>query len=192
MQESARAGKEKKKSPLTFGRDIKGNVVWSLRSAVRDDIELVGRIVGPVLPESIITSLVEDSEFCTVCDVSVKGTKEGEGYRNIVMGCALVDVGIVLRGSNIVKHADFITVMTHDQMPDDLQVRRKLVLGSLKKMKDAGVSQVTSTVASDNSDRIDLLTSCLFKTEGASDVEGGVRLVCNLSTENPDPEKKML
>ncbi|PXF41538.1 hypothetical protein BWQ96_08741 [Gracilariopsis chorda] len=190
MQESARAGKEKKKSAPLFARDIKGNFVWNLRSAAPQDIAGISNVIGPGLPDSIVASLVEDSTCCVVCDTSIKGRKESEGYRNVVMGAALVDVAIVLRESNIVKQADFITVAAHPDLPDGDMVRRKLVLGCLKKMKEEGVSEVTSVVAEENESRLQLLKSCLFKEKSRS--EGRVNLVCNLGMENPDPEKKLL
>lgn len=191
MQESARAGKEKKKAAPVFARDIKGNFVWTLRSAAApQDINAISDLIGPGLPESIVASLVEDSTCCVVCDTSIKGRKESEGYRNVVMGAALVDVAIVLRESDIFKQADFITVATHPDLPDGDAVRRKLVLGCLKKMKEEGVSQVTSVVAEENESRLNLLKSCLFKEKSKS--EGRVNLACNLAMENPDPQKKML
>lgn len=191
MQESAApAGKEKKKAPVNFALDMKGNFVWNLRSASPEDILEISEIVGPKLPSSIITSLVEDSPCSTICDASVKGRKEGEGYRNVVMGCALVDVGIVLRKSNVVKRGDFITVALHPEIPDGDIVRKKLVMGSLRKMKDAGVIEVTSVVAEENTKRIELLKSCMFEEE--SNTEGRVNLLCNLASKNPNPEKKMI
>lgn len=187
MQEGKKS-KEKKKAPPTFAVDIKGNFVWTLRSASLDDTQDISRLI-PKLPTSIIESLVGDSACCTVCEASVKGSKEGEGFRGKTMGCALVDVSIQLRGDAITRRADFISVEVDSNIPKQDDVRKKLVMGSLKKMKAAGVFEVTSEVAPENSERIDLLKSCLFTvTENDS---SRVKLVCNLAAENPDPQKKM-
>lgn len=182
--------KTKKKSALTFALDIKGNFVWTLRSASKDDIPSIGSMIGPNLPESIISVLVEDSPCCTVCEASVRGGKEADEFGSRVLGAALADVSIELRESGVVKRADFITVTTDPELPDRDDVSRKMVLGCLKKLKDAGCYEATSDVAADRTERISLLKSCLFKESENKD--GRVKLVCKLNAENPDPQKKLM
>lgn len=186
MEEATK--KKKKATKLTFAVDIKGNFVWNLRSATVEDVSAISALI-PQLPSSIVESLVEDSPCCVVCEASVKGAKEGEGYSGRILGAALVDVSLYLKNESVTKTADFITVVADSVLPDVEAVKKKLVLGSLKKCKENSVAEVSSEVSADNVERVELLENCLFKikTKDAS----GVRLSCRLAAENPDPQKKM-
>lgn len=120
----------------------------------------------------------------------MKGAKEGDGFSGCIMGCAIVDVGVNLSTEKPTKWGDVITVAASPELPNIGDVKKKLLLGSLKKMKEEGVSEVSSGIPEDKVDRISLLENCLFQVKERAN--GMVSLKCQLSVEDPDPEKKML
>lgn len=187
-------GKAKKKAPPVFSTDIKGNVVWTLRSASIDDIDAVYPLVEHLLPRDLVESMIGDSNCCTICESSIKGSKEGEGYRSVIMGVVLVDLNIGARDlakgleGGIVKYGELVTLVLDEDFPDK-DALKKMLLGSLKLMKDDGV--ITVEHCNENPQRQELITNCLFKKAGMSSL-AFPKFVCKLSAENPDPMKKIM
>lgn len=52
----------KKKAPLTFATDLKGNFVWTLRAAGAEDVDDVARLFATTYPRALVESFVVDSE----------------------------------------------------------------------------------------------------------------------------------
>lgn len=189
MEAATKEGK-KKKAPIVFSKDMKGNIVWTLRSATAEDTNAIFPLVEKVLTRDLVDNFVSTSPCCVVCEASVKGTKEGEGFAPKIMGVVLVDVNNHFNDESNpnAKHGYLVTVFVDNDMPDE-DAPKKMVLGSLKKMKDYGVVKVIHS--NDHQDRIDLITQCLFKQNG-KDEFGYPFFECNLRVENPDPQKKLL
>lgn len=183
----------KKRAPPTFATDIKGNVVWTLRSATVDDAESVSNVLEHKLPNDLVESLLEDSDCCIICETSVKGRKEGDGFSSVVMGAVLVDITIGVRDieqgfeGGLVKSAHLVTLGINPDLPDESALQ-KMLLGSLKKMKSSGVVKVTHST--DNTSRTELLQDSHFKSSGIDKLEIP-SLTCDLIIENPDPMKKL-
>lgn len=183
----------KKVAPIVFATDIKGNFVWTLRTADVGDVSAISELTGPALPVAMLQSFVEDSPCCMVCEASVKGTKEGEGYGGRVMGAAVVDVRSEVRdksvgfSSGLVQKGEVVWIGVSDQLPE-AGVTKKLALGCLKKMKANGAVEAMATVPVD-SPRVDEYTGYGFREVERSG--GRVKLTCNLVATDPDPQKKM-
>lgn len=197
MQQTKPASKKekgKKRATPTFATDIKGNIVWNLRSATMEDVDQIYSLVEEVLSRDLVESFVSESPCCVVCEASVKGTKQGEGYFPVVMGIALVDITLHVKDkenplkSDLTKHGDLVTIAVDSEFPDT-EAPKKLLLGSLKKMKDYGVIEVTHQ--NDNVKRVELVKQCLFKEHGTSEFDIPL-FICNLAFENPDPMKKLM
>lgn len=192
MQQKTKESGKKRAAP-TFATDIKGNIVWTLRSATVDNVDAVVELLDEKLPRDLVESMLEDSECCIVCETSVKGRKEGDGFSSVIMGVVLVDVAIGVRDaekgfeSGLVKHAHLITIAVSPDFPEEDGLK-KLLLACLKKMKASGVVNVTHST--DNAKRTELLKECLFKSSG-QDEFGTPSFTCDLVIENPDPMKKI-
>lgn len=186
--------KEKKRATPTFATDIKGNIVWTLRSGTPDDLDGIQDVTGEVLPRDLTESILSDSSCCTVCETSIKGTKEGQGFHSAIMGVVLVDLSIAYRDvkqgreSGLVKHGNLVTIAVDPEFPD-AETDRKMLLGSLKKMKDSGVVDVIHFTS--DSKRKALLEECGFKSLGRDELDTP-KYMCDLVMSNPDPMKKML
>lgn len=186
---------EKKKAPVVFAKDMKGNFVWTMRVAGNDDVSAVAALFGDNYPRSLVESFIQDSASCTICEASVKGTKEGEGYSNRVMGAALVDLETRVKNPEVGFESGFMQTafvrgtFVDPQLPEPEDVKKKLLLGAMKKLKANNAFQIAVDVASSDKEVIELLKGCSFKAKGT----GGsrVEMTCNLIAENPDPEKKM-
>lgn len=184
-------GGKKKKAPVVFSTDMKGKIVWTLRSATPTDSDAIFPLVEHVLPRDLVDDFLQTSDCCTVCEATIKGTKEGEGFLPKIMGVVLADINSYPtneEGTEFSKHALLVTIQVDKEFPEE-DVAQKMLLGSLKKMKEAKVANVSHS--NDHQDRIDILTECLFKQDGKDDL-GLPLFVCNLGFENPDPKKKML
>lgn len=181
----------KKKAAPVFALDMKGNFVWTMRSATPEDQDGVVACIGSSsIPDFMVSSFLEDSPCCIVCEVSVKGTKEGEGYKTKIMGAAIVDVIVEVKDksigfdSGLVKKADILQVVVSPDIPDTEDVRKKLLLGAMKKLKQYGVVSVTHS-APDDTNYTDLLKKCNFSLKDGT-------FSANLVTSNPDPQKKLM
>lgn len=187
--------KEKKRAAPTFSTDIKGNVVWTLRSATDEDVEALYPLVEERLSQPLVELLVSDSSCCMVCEASIKGTKEGEGFYPVIMGVVLVDITSYLSDETdglpiekVDKHGHVVTVFVDPDFPDSAAAK-KLLLGSLRKMKEYNVVEVTHDT--DDPARIELLKQCLFKANGKNEEEIQSFKV-DLKNQNPDPLKKIM
>lgn len=187
----------KKRAPIVFAKDLKGNFVWTLRGATADDVDAITALFKQIYTRELVATFVEYSVGClTVCEASVKGTKEGEGYSGRVMGAVMLDVSTVLK--NIDKGleggtkltAELFATAVHPELPDRENIRTKLVLGSLKKLKQAGVVTASIDIAEKNEAAIEFFADCLFKRKGKED--GRVYMQCDLPRENPEPQKKVM
>lgn len=196
MQQTKSAKKEKGKKRATpsFATDIKGNIVWTLRSATNDDIDDIFNLVEHLLPRDLVKHMISNSPCCTVCEASVKGTKEGEGYSPAIMGVVLVQISLHAKNLDnidddaMTKHGEIITIVVDEDFTES-EAAKKMLLGSLKKMKNYGVIEVTHNT--NQPDRTDLVKQCLFKEHGTNEFDTPTFL-CNLAFENPEPMKKMI
>lgn len=195
-KDAAKSGKRKAAPPPIFAVDMKGNFVWTLRGAQADDAAAVAALVGKKFPPAVVASFIDDSECCVICEASVKGAKKGEGYSGRVLGAVLVDIATEVRdkevgfSSGLVKKGELLAVVVDPVLPSMEDVRKKLVLGAMKKLKDLGAVAVSITVPSSEDDKISMLKQCFFK--GSTPDGNRVTLKCNLVAENPDPQKKLL
>lgn len=179
-----------------FSKDLKGNIVWVMRSAQEEDVDVLTGLFKNLYPRDLISSIVNDSPACTVCEASVKGTKEGEGYKDRLFGGVLADVQTVIKDVDVgidggtSKFAEILCTAIDMEMPDREDVRQKLILGAMKKMKDHGVVEVTIWLDPQYDAMMELYRKCLFKQYDKED--GKICLKCNLVLANPDPQKKMV
>eukprot|EP00177_Eucheuma_denticulatum_P003212 GFKZ01005800.1.p1 GENE.GFKZ01005800.1~~GFKZ01005800.1.p1 ORF type:complete len:283 (+),score=50.89 GFKZ01005800.1:121-849(+) len=186
----------KKKAPTVFSKDLKGNIVWVMRSAQEEDVDALTGLFKNLYPRDLVESLVNDSPVCTVCEASVKGSKEGEGYKDRLFGAVLADVQTMLKDvdagieAGTTKLAEILCTAVDMEMPDREDVRQKLILGAMKKMKDDGVSEVIIWLDPEYDAMMELYRRCLFKQYDKED--GKICMKSNLALANPDPQKKML
>lgn len=199
----------KKSAKLTFAKDMKGNPVWTLRSAAAQDVEAAidfsNEGTGEVarLTEQIIRDIFVEGQSSVVCEASVKGPKEGDSYKGVVLGCVVADVLLRLRNpeegieSPMMKFADLLSVEVSDSMPDPDDVRKKLVLGALKQLKGNGCSEASRVIPVARDDEVKFFQDLGFKIDDDPDsvVRGSkaelVHLKADLVNMNPDPQKKM-
>lgn len=187
----------KKKAPVVFAKDIKGNFVWTLRSAKEEDVDDLARIFqqGGFTPD-LIEDFITTSGCSMVCEASIKGTKEGEGYLSKIMGGVLVDVQLMVKDpsvgfeSGFIKKAELLCTAVDSVLPDPHDVRKKMILGALKKMKENGIIEVRVSVSNENDKGKEIFGECLFKQKGKE--EDKIWMVCDLQVENPDPLKKVV
>lgn len=187
----SRKDKGKKRAAPTFATDIKGNIVWTLRSATAEDIDAVYPLVEHLLPRPLVEAFLSESPCCTVCEASTKGSKEGEGFTPGIFGIVLVDINEYFKDDPALKDKKtgyLVTIVVDEDVPDS-ETGKKLLLGSLKKMKSHGVIEVNHIT--DKPPRIELIKQCLFKEDGKSEFEIPL-FTCKLAFENPDPQKKLL
>jgi hypothetical protein len=132
----------------------------------------------------------------------VKGAKEGEGFRGVVLGAVVVDVTLSVKDKtvsledlekNLVKRAEILAVDVSKELPDVADTRKKLVLGCMKKLKEAGVISVTYTVA-DRDEDVQLFLDAGLKdaNPGSGGKSAHPTLIADLISLNPDPMKKMM
>lgn len=187
----------KKKAPIVFAKDLKGKFVWTLRGATADDVDAITALFKQIYTRDLVATFVESSLGClTVCEASVKGIKEGEGYSGRVMGAVLLDVGTFLKnvemglegGTKLM--AEFFGTAMHPEVPGREEVRVKLVLGALKKLKEAGAFTASIDINEKNEEAIEFFAGCLFTRKGNED--GRVYMQCDLLQENPEPQKKVM
>lgn len=196
MQQTRNApkDKEKKRAAPTFATDIKGNIVWTLRSGTPNDLDQIQDLTNEILPRELTESILSDSSCCTVCETSIKGTKEGQGFHSAIMGVLLVDLAVAYRDvekgkeSGLIKHGNLVTIIVDPEFPD-AETPKKLLLGSMKKMKADGVVDVIHFTT--DSKRTELLESCGFNSLGREELDTP-KFICDLVMANPDPMKKML
>lgn len=189
-------GSGKKKAPIVFAKDLKGNFVWTLRAATADDVDAVNALLKDIYTRDLVATFIESSNSCMVCEASIKGTKEGEGYKSRVMGVALLDVSTFLKDvekgleGGTKRTAEIFATAVHPEIPGKEDIRVKLVLGSLKRLKQEGVVLASVDIDEKNQKAIEFFAGCLFKQQGREN--GRVFMECNLIEENPEPQKKIV
>jgi hypothetical protein len=205
----ANDSKARKLAPLVFATDSKGNPVWNLRSAVAEDAARICELsIEPSrLGPPVLESLFDGTNVSVVCEASVKGSKDGEGYSGLVLGAVAVDVTTCVRdpavgfSSGLVKRAEILAAGVDHRMGEIEEVKQALLLGAMKKMKAAGVVQVRRAVAVDarNADeQIAMYTRIGFAiaAENSSESRGSKSshtvLIAALGQLNPDPRRKIL
>lgn len=197
----------KKATPLTFARDMKGKAVWSLRAGTADDVAALVALGGDIgrFGETLLGAMVtgEADGSCVVCEASVKGSKAGEGYVGKILGATISDIAARVRDpevgfeSGLVKRADLIACEVSKAMQDPEEVRKTLLLGTLKMLKSADVATATKSVADGDKESIQLYKELGFKTtqQGVSVTKGSKAkqtvLSASLATINPDPKKRI-
>jgi hypothetical protein len=197
------ASRKKKAAPLVFSKDMKGNFVWNLRSATEEDAKAACDLGGEVAVymENLVSSIFAANHRCSVvCEASVKGTKEGEGFKGVVLGCAMADISVSLRDPSagmdgtFVKRAELLAVSVSKDLPDPEDTKRKLVLGCLSKLKKAGVLSVTRSLASEDGDQVTFYEGVGFSSSSRGTNPKGTSLTlhADLTSLNPDPMKKIM
>lgn len=205
---SMRADRSSKKAaPLTFAVDMKGKAVWSLRPGTPDDVPAIVSLGGDVgrIGEALLSAMVtgDADGSCVVCEASVKGSKAGDGYVGKVLGATVSDIAAGVRDpevgfeSGLVKRADMLACEVSKVMQDAEDVRKTLLLGTLKMLKGADVLTATKCVADGDDESLRLYRDLGFKTtvQGAPVTKGSKAkqtvLTVSLPTINPDPKKKI-
>lgn len=200
-------GSSKKAAPLTFALDMKGNAVWSLRAGTAGDVPAlvalggdVGRI-GAALLGAMVSGEADGS--CVVCEASVKGTKAGDGYVGSILGAVISDVTASVRDpeigfeSGLVKRADLLACEISRTMQNPKEVRKTLLLGTLKMLKGAGVAKASKNIGDGDDELLKLYKEIGFKVEqqGVPVSKGSKAkrtvLGVSLATINPDPKKRI-
>lgn len=187
--------KKKKVAPVVFATDIKGKPVWKLRSAAKEDTEAAASLVTRLPSEMVGRFVLDSAGNSLVCDGTIKGTKEGEGYKSRIFGVALVDLENEMRDASagpdagFVEAAELITVKVHSDMPDADMVKQQLTLGAMKKLKTKGVVRMRASVPRTDQAYIDELKSYGFS--GGKTEEDNLILTANLGALNPDPQRKI-
>lgn len=201
----AESVQKKKKASKTFALDEKGKPVWKLRTPTPADVEAVLALEGDVglHGASILTGIFEEEDCsCAICEASVKGGKEGEGYRGEILGCALANINLRVKDikvgfeSGLIKDGEVLAITVSNVLPNADEIKRTLLLAALQKMKTNGVAQVTQSVPSDNEEEIGMFKSLGFKVIQNADpqVRGSKSRLTYLSAQllavNADPQKK--
>lgn len=201
----AEGSSKKKAAALIFAQDMKGKAVWSLRAARQDDVDALVALGGDVgrMGAAVLSAMVDGGDgACVVCEASVKGTKAGEGYAGKVLGASLADVTAAVRDpevgfeSGLVKRAEFLACNVAKTMQDPEEVRKTLLLASLKKLKGAEVATATKNVADGDDAELKLFKDIGFKVAQQSvPASKGSKSKCtvlsaSLATINPDPKKR--
>lgn len=197
----------KKATPLTFALDMKGKAVWTLRAGTPDDVADIAALGGDIgrIGETMLGAMVSgDADgSCVVCEASVKGSKAGEGYVNKLLGATVSDIAASVRDpevgfdSGLVKRADMLACEVSRAMQDPEEVRKTLLLGTLKMLKTAGVSTATKGLADGDDESLKLYKAIGFKTtqQGVPVTKGSKSkqtvLSASLATINPDPKKRI-
>jgi hypothetical protein len=204
----ANDSKPRKVAPLVFASEASGAPVWALRTATAADAPVIAALgIEPSrLGEAVLASLFDGQGGSVVCEASVKGTKEGQGFSGLLLGCAAVDVSSAVRdpavgfSSGLVRRAEVLAVGVDDRMPSPDNVKRTMILGSMKKLKAAGVVQVRHAVSHDarNADaEIAMYKELGFvvAAESSQEARGSKAkhtvLTAALGQLTPDPRKKV-
>jgi hypothetical protein len=195
----------KKAAALQFARDQKGKAVWAMRLGRAEDVDALVALGGDVgrMGKVVLASLVDGGDgACVVCEASVKGGKQGDGYSGRVLGAVLADVTVAVRDpaagfeSGLVKRAELLACTVAKGMENPEEVRKTLLLGSLKKLKGAEVATATKSVADGDEAELKLFKELGFKTvQQSAPVSKGSKSKCTilsalLATINPDPRKR--
>lgn len=189
----AASTKKKKVAPVVFATDLKGKPVWKLRVATAEDLSPTSELFE-ILPEAMISRYLEGGTV--LCEGTIKGAKETEGYKQRIFGAALVSIGDRKKdpkdsASAWVKYGEVIGVKVHEDMPGSDDVKQQLTLGALKNLKNKGVASVRYVVPEESASYISELREMGFsKAKGKQDSEC-VELVANLGTLNPSPNRKV-
>jgi hypothetical protein len=198
-------GSGKKVTRLQFATDMKGGAVWALREGRPDDVDALVALGGDVGRQgaAVIAALVAGGDGgCVVCEASVKGGKAGDGYTGRVLGAVLADVTMAVRDpavgfeSGLVKRAEVLACTVAPAMMDADAVAKTLLVASLKRLKTAGVSMVTRSIADGDVDGLQACRDIGFKVarQSATEVKGSkvkrTILSAALATINPDPKKR--
>jgi ribosomal protein S18 acetylase RimI-like enzyme len=198
----AEATKKKRAAPLVFSTDMKGKYVWTLRSATEADAKPACDLEGQtaIYTEGLVASIFGSDHRCSVvCEASVKGTKEGEGFKGVVLGSVLADIVLSLRDRSgpldgpLDKHAEIFAVDVSSELPDPADTKRKMVLGCMSKLKKAGVLDVERSVAVDDKEEVQFYEGIGFQGAAKGAAKGAVvTFTADLTGLNPDPMKKMV
>ncbi len=188
--------KKKKTAPVVFATDMKGKPVWKMRSAKEEDLEATAPLFLESLPMEIIEEYIgKEYSQSLLCEGTVKGTKEGEGFKQRIFGAALVFKGERIRDYTDPECEDWdtfgelISVKVHDDMPDKEAVKKTLTLGAMKKLKTEGGTSMLMLVPPENQAYINELKEMGF--EKGEKKDECIEMVANLSALNPDPQRKV-
>uniref|UniRef100_A0A7S0BE25 Uncharacterized protein n=1 Tax=Rhodosorus marinus TaxID=101924 RepID=A0A7S0BE25_9RHOD len=183
--------------PLKVNTDMKGAPVWTLREAKSEDAEKIAGL-GEVFDANLVDGLISSSEgTALVASVNLKGGEEGGDkakLSNVVVGAVLPNVSkaVTVPGGpadqKLTMSGDIALLTVDERMPEKDNVEQKLLLGALRKLKLAKVSEAYATIKK-GSERKNLLESSGFAVCSEDDDEE--TLFANLVSLNPDPQKKI-
>jgi len=189
----AASTKKKKVAPVVFATDMKGKPIWKLRVATAEDLSPTSELFE-ILPKDMISSYLEGGTV--LCEGTIKGVKEGEGYKQRIFGAALVAIGDRKKDpkdeeSGWVQYGEMIGVNVHEDMPATDDVKTQLTLGAMKNLKNKGVASMRYMVPEEDSSYISQLSDLGFsKAKGKKEGEC-IQLVANLGAINPTPNRKV-
>mmetsp|Transcript_6438 Transcript_6438/g.19506 ORF Transcript_6438/g.19506 Transcript_6438/m.19506 type:complete len:232 (+) Transcript_6438:138-833(+) len=200
--------------PLKVNTDMKGKPVWTLREANSSDAGGIAALEDLPLDSQLIASMIQHSEgSALVAQVTLKGGSDtsaaalarpddkaeqgssSESSSNMIVGAVLPSVTGFVADPNdqsdpptVKKQADIVALKVDSRMPEHEDVRKKLLLGSLRKLKTAKVNDTYVST------RKGAPEASIFKESGfqdsKSDDDADI-LYANLVSLNPDPLKKI-
>ena len=188
--------KKKKVAPVVFATDMKGKPVWKMRTAKEEDLESTAPLFTDSLPMELIEAYIgKENSQSLLCEGTIKGTKEGEGYKQRVFGAALVYKGLRIRdytekdSGDWVTYGELIGIRVHNDMPDKEAVKKTLTLGVMKKLKTDGADSFRVFVPEENDEYFKELKGMGFVKGRKSD--DCIEMIANLATLNPEPLRKV-
>ncbi|KAJ8901091.1 hypothetical protein NDN08_004951 [Rhodosorus marinus] len=183
--------------PLKVNIDMKGTPVWTLREATSEDAGKIAGL-GEVFSAELVDSLILSSEgTALVASVNLKGGEEGGDQAqlsNVVVGAVVPNVSKAATvpggpaDQKLTMSGDIALLTVDERMPEKEDVEKKLLLGALRKLKLAQVSEAYVTIKK-GSERKTVLESSGFAASSEEDDEE--TLFANLVSLNPDPQKKI-
>lgn len=168
-------------------KDDKGNIVWTLRRANRNDVNFVVSH-SEVLTPSLVESLVENSlESCMVAQIGE--TAVGYSLFAIERVPTEPDKGIE---SPLQINGLYVASFRLSSVPSEIE--QKLILASLKMLKQKGCLLVSADVAVEDTEKASLLEKCGFLRGNTVEKEDSsfIEYRMNLVASNVDPQKKIV
>ncbi|EME29922.1 hypothetical protein Gasu2_60860 [Galdieria sulphuraria] len=168
-------------------KDERGNIIWTLRRATRNDVHFIVSH-SEVLTPSLVESLIENSlESCLVAQIG----EDVVGYSLFAIERVPVDLKKGFE-SPLQTNGLYVASFRLPNVPSEME--NKLVLGSLKMLKQKGCLVVSADVAVEDTEKAFLLEKCGFERGNTVEKEGSdfIEFRMNLVACNVDPQKKIV
>jgi hypothetical protein len=175
--------------PTKWPKDEKGNILWTLRRATKSDVSFIVSH-SEVLTPSLVESLVENSlESCLVAQVGEEATLVGYSLFAVQRVPVNPEKGIE---SPLQVNGLYVASFHLPSVPSEIE--EKLILGSLKMLKQKECLVVSADVAVEETDKASLLEKCGFLRGNTVEKEGSnfIEYRMNLVATNVDPQKKIV